>query len=385
MTIAPRAEHLSVASVVSAAERLLTRRTGAAVSLLDPQDLGGSERTIVLRVRMGDNPFSLPRTMVVKKVLDAPQLGQQAGVSTDEAFLREAVSYQFANSLPPGHRPGAVLVAHDVHERVLVLADLGGAQTLADLLGGADPVAAQHGLLAWARALGRMHAVTADREGDFDTLLRRTGKPMLNDPMDTPARQAIAEVPGALQDVLGVSTCRQVVDRADRCTRLLGSRALRAFSPADLCPDNALVTADGVQFLDYEWGGFRDITLDATYALVPFPGCWCCPDITADHAELMVQAWRSEVVGVWPQLADDDVLRTRMFDAHLLWVWTSTYWFLPGRAVRREPSSAHPLATTPGRALAIRWSRLAASASAAGEEATAEHARSVAHVLTLLR
>lgn len=366
------------AQVVAAAERLLTRRTGAQVQLVDAVDLGGSERTVVLRVRMGDNPFSLPRTMVVKQVLDAAELAQQRGVTTDEAFLRETVSYQFANSLPLGQRPGAVLVAHDLAERVLVLSDLGGTATLSDLLAGHDAVATQHGLMAWAQALGRMHAVTAGREPDFRALLRRTGHQLATDPMDAPARLAVRDVPDGLRAVLGVVTPAPVLAAAQRATRLVGPEALRAFSPADLCPDNALLTAGGVQFLDYEWGGFRDVTLDAAYALVPFPGCWCCPEISAEQSISLVQAWRSEVVGVWPQLADDAALRARLLDAQLLWTWISTHWFLPGLAVRRAPSSEHPLARGPERALQLRWNRLSASAAASGEEATAEHAATVA-------
>src|SRR5690606_40710317 len=48
-----------------------------------------------------------------------------------------------------------------------------------------------------------------------------------------------------------------------------------SFSPSDLCPDNVMINNDGARFLDYEWGGFRDATLDISYALVSFPGCLC--------------------------------------------------------------------------------------------------------------
>ena len=51
---------------VTAAEGLLTDRMGAQVELADPEDLGGSIRSVVLRVRVVRNPFSLPRTLVVK-------------------------------------------------------------------------------------------------------------------------------------------------------------------------------------------------------------------------------------------------------------------------------------------------------------------------------
>lgn len=366
----------STREVLRSAERLLTRRTGAPVVLVDPEDLGGSDRTVVLRVRPRENPFSLPRTMVVKKVLSG-----QGGRDAAEAFLRETVSYQFANSLPLEHRPGATLVAHDVEDRVLVLADLGGAPTLADVLSDDDPVVAQRGLVAWAQALGRMHAATADREGDFAALLRHAGRPQWTDPVDGPARAALAQLPEVLATALGVRTPAGVLARATASDRLLGRRGLRAFSPSDLCPDNAMLTAGGVQFLDFEWGGFRDVFLDAVYALVPFPGCWCSPQLSSEQAEHLVQAWRGEVVGVWPQLADDALLRARLLDAQLLWTWVSTRWFLPGHATRADPSSEHPLALRPADALAVRWSRLAEAAERAGEDATAEHARTVARAL----
>lgn len=122
----------AVTEVVQAAQRLLARRTGAPVTLVDPVDLGGSSRTMVLRVRAEENPFSLPKTMVVKRTR-----GHNADGFTDaarEVFLREAVSYQFGNALLPAHRPGAQMFAHDVDDGLLVLSDLGNGPTLADVL-----------------------------------------------------------------------------------------------------------------------------------------------------------------------------------------------------------------------------------------------------------
>ena len=56
------------ADVVSAAQQLLTKRMGAPVKLSDPIELSGSGRTTVLRVRVAENAFSLPRTLIVKQV-----------------------------------------------------------------------------------------------------------------------------------------------------------------------------------------------------------------------------------------------------------------------------------------------------------------------------
>jgi len=369
-----------VTEVVQAAQSLLARRTGAPVTLVDPIDLGGSDRTMVLRVRAEENPFSLPKTMVIKRMLGACT-GRQA-VAAREAFLRETVSYQFGNALRPEHRPGAELFAHDVEDGLLVLSDLGNGPTLADVVLRGEESTVQHGLMAWAQALGRMHAATADGEDDFRALLRRAKRGTWPYPLADGAEQALQQLPQLLDSQLGVPTPSAVRDRAASTQRLLGSDALRAFSPSDLCPDNAMITDEGVRFLDFEWGGFRDVTLDAAYALVPFPACWCIHEVTDTQAEELVQAWRSEVVGVWPELADDRVLWPRMLDAQLLWVWLSTFWFLPGAPNRADPGGHHPLTYTRRGALQVRWHQLARAAERGGDDAVASHAQSVARALS---
>jgi hypothetical protein len=50
---------------------------------------------------------------------------------------------------------------------LLVLEDLGPSDSLADRLLGADPAAARAGLRAYAATLGRLHAATAGRFGDY--------------------------------------------------------------------------------------------------------------------------------------------------------------------------------------------------------------------------
>jgi len=369
-----------VTEVVQAAQRLLARRTGAPVTLVDPIDLGGSDRTMVLRVRAEENPFSLPKTMVIKRMLGV-RTGRSADVAR-EAFLRETVSYQFGNVLRPENRPGAELFAHDVEDGLLVLADLGNGPTLADVLLRGEESTMQHGLMAWAQALGRMHAATADGEDDFRVLLRRAKPGAWPYPLASGAELALKQLPQLLEAQLSVRTLSAVRERAAGTQRLLGPDALRAFSPSDLCPDNAMITDEGVRFLDFEWGGFRDVTLDAAYALVPFPACWCIHEVSDAQSEELVQAWRSEVVGVWPQLADDRVLWPRMLDAQLLWVWLSTYWFLPGAPHRSDPGGHHPLTYTRRGALHVRWLQLARAAERGGDDAVASHAQSVAHALS---
>jgi hypothetical protein len=365
-----------VLGALAAAERLLSRRTGATIVLADPEDLGGSDRSVVARARVARNPFSLPRTLVVKHYLDEPAPGRP------DPFPFEVASAQLFTSMSPELRPSPVLIAHDPASRLLVMEDLGRSSTLADKLFGPDAAAAQRCLLSWAGALGRMQAATAGREKDFGALLRRLGERAWRDPMADEARAAFAGVAGLLRDELGVVATPAAIQEAHDTARLLGGTRYRAFSPSDTCPDNNLVTSRGVRFVDFEWGCFRDIVLDAAYFRVPFPGCEASFALPPGMADTLLATWRNEIAAVWPDLEESGRLAARLFDAQLLWVWLCTWWFLPRIRVRDQhvgqDAGRSPRIST---ALSHYWDQLAADAAVAGKSATAELGVAVAEAL----
>lgn len=372
-----------VSEVVAAAAQLLTRRTGASVTLIDPVDLGGSGQATVLRVRVSENPFQLPRTLVIKQVRDTPvESAGAVDAAGQSAFLREAASYQFANALATDSRPGPELLAYDLSARLLVLSDLGDASPITALLKHSDAASVTNSLMAMAQALGRMHAATVGREDDFAALLRRVGLPDTADGISAQIPDALAEVPRMLASELGIAnTPEAFFARVERSGRLFAHGGSRAFSPSDLCPDNIIVNEEGVRFLDYEWGGFRDATLDITYALASFPGCLCHFDLSTDLAQAMIDAWRAEVVGIWPHLADDAVLASRILDAQLIWVWLTTYWFLPDDHTRIAAARAHHLSVPRSDALISRWGALVAQAHRTGDSDVADFAGGVVSAL----
>jgi hypothetical protein len=366
-----------VSVALAAAERVLSRREGAGIVLADPEDLGGSDRSVVARARVVRNPFSLPRTVVVKHYLADPVADRP------DPFHYEVASCQLFTALPADDRSSPVLIAHDPDARLLVLEDLGRSSTLADKLFGPDPEAAQRCLLGWARALGRMQAATAGREGDFGALLRRQGERAWRDPMAEDARAALAGLPDLLDARLGVVPSAEAGREAHDTVRLLGATRYRAFSPSDTCPDNNLVTSRGVRFVDFEWGCFRDVVLDAAYFRVPFPACEASFALPPRLAAAMLDAWRAEVAGVWPELDESDRLARRLLDAQLLWVWLCTWWLLPrlpdGGSAGRDGPIGHDAARSPriSTALAHYWRELGAAAAEAGRGATAALAEAV--------
>jgi hypothetical protein len=364
-----------VTDTVGTAETVLRKRTGAPVRLAEAEDLGGSERSVVLRVKVVETPFGLPRTLVVK------HYGAQDKAGVPDPFAHEAASCQLATSLSPEVRVGPELIAHDPGERLLVLEDLGRGSTLADLLYAEDARAAERALLAWARALGRLHTTMAGREEDFDALMRRMGVKSWTDPVSDDMRHALRDLPELAESSLGVVTPEPVTRRLAEAAELFESSRYRSFSPSDVCPDNSLVTGTGVRFLDFEWGCVRDVALDAAYLQVPFPSSWCCYAAPSSLLESMLATWRSEVVEVWPDLDDDEVLLPRLFHARLLWVWVSTWWFLPRAGQHDTPINSQQPSPRRSSALADRWRRLGVTAQERGADDLAEYVERVVSAL----
>lgn len=362
------AELLTLESAIAAGEAVLAHRFGSTIRLVEPEELAGSGPATVVRVRVASSPFALPRTLVIKHYATEPVPDEP------DPFAQEAVSYQLFTALPAEGRMCPELLAHDGNRRVLVIDDLGRAPTLQDKLSGSDARGAERALLSWARSLGRLHASTAGREADFNALLRRLGGPSRGE--DTTPVLACAQLPALLEDILGVTVPERVVERAERAAENARSMSYRAFTPVDLWPDNNLVTGEGVRFLDFERGRLRNALVDASYLRVPFASSPHALALPAGMSEAMIAAWRSEVTGIWPELADDDVLAEHLLDGQLLWVWLTTWELL--QTLRPEVHASHS-----GRAAALvtYWRELARQAENAGETSLVVHAAKIAETL----
>jgi hypothetical protein len=355
---------------------VLSKRFGARIALADAEDLGGSGRSTVLRVKVAATPFALPRNLVVKRYLRAD------GTQPRDNWVREAVSYQLFTALAAEDRISPELFAHDSGSGLLVMEDLGRAPTLAEKLHGEDSRAAEAALLGWARALGRLHASTAGREPDFDALLRRQKTPRQKDPLAVDGPRAVAELPDLLRAEYDVATPAAALATAEAALALLDTGRHRAFSPSDSCPDNSLITSRGVRFLDFEGGCVLNMMFDAAFLTVPFPSCWCAHGLPRGMTEAMLAAWRAEVRVMWPDLDDDAVLLPQLLRAQTFWVWLNTWQFLsvPDHAALAS-TGPHPQPQALD-VLIARWADLARAADNAGDAGVSEHAVDVVAALT---
>lgn len=306
--------------IVEIAEDLLAKRYGGTQHLSEVEPLGGSSTATVLRARVANSPFLQQRSLVLKYI---PATGD---LFDDSALLREIVSYQFTTSLTEEVRPGPVILAHDIKQRIIVLSDSGNGDTFADLLEQRTGDQRMQILRNLGQSLGSLHAATADREADFDILMSRM---LARHPATAEMqRQRDSLLPTAVEVGLqfvansGITIPPVVQNFARDAQRRLISGHHRAFTPFDLSPDNIIV-AERTHFLDYEVAGFRDATFDIACVIAGFPQFVFSHPLSDDEADELIDAWVQEVRGIWPNVNNEDRLHARIVTALIGWALSS--------------------------------------------------------------
>lgn len=215
---------------------------------------------------------------------------------------------------------------------LLVMEDLGDAPTLADVLLGDDPKAAEEGLRAWARELGRLGAASVDRRADLARLRARFGDGAGDESW---IADSVTRLPPLL-DEAGIPAPTGLRQDLRRITAVDGD-GFPAFTPGDTCPDNTLLTARGPRLVDFEAACHQSVFLTAAYCRMPFSTCWCVFRLPAGVAHRVEQAYRARVRAVYPSLADDTVWQAGLSRAIAAWTVHATVHLWPGAAAADRP------------------------------------------------
>lgn len=326
-------------------------RAAAAVlgePLRDAIDLGGSERSAVLRCVLPDGG-----TVVVKAYppTEAGRLGWAA----------EAAGLEFIAAMPSGGS-GPRLLGVDREVPLVVMSDLGSAPSLADLLLGSSQAAAARAWLDWAATCGRLAAASAGCQDQFIRIRGQYGDgPDSRWLPDYVRRAADLVVPLGLEVPAGLAA--DLADVVAGC-----EHGYQVFSPGDICPDNNLVTAAGIRFVDFESAEFHSVFLDAAYLRMPFSTCWCVLRMPPGLAAAGESAYRREVAAAFPDLAANAVWEAGVLRACVAWTIHAMSYLLD-RAVSGDASMNDDVAAAPGRRqlLRYRWQTLGDQLRVAGE------------------
>ena len=282
--------------VAAAAERLLHAHVGPQVSLHQPVLIAERGRSVVVRCSV--QGWDGTASVVCKR-----------NTGDDERGFTDWASLAFLSELPEAAGIAPRFFAGDPNERLLVMEDLGGSRSLADVLDTGDDVTILRTLQELARVMARLVAATFDREQNFERT--RAALPGAGDLGRWREAERWLEGRARLErwaDSLGVALPIGFYKAMRHVAALYAEPGpYLAFSHGDPAPSNNHVRNGQVRLIDFEHGGYRHALYDlsAWYVLCPMPEPWVAemehvfrtllaesapPDLVADHG-LYDEAW----------------------------------------------------------------------------------------------
>lgn len=304
--------------IITAASQLLAQRVGSPVQLTDVTCFSEEERrNRLLRVQVENPPAGLPTSLIIKQVVAKEYDPDQVTSWDTQRFFHDWAGAEFLSNLPgdPGHGPR--FYGGNRELGFIILEDLGEKhQSLVEPLLEGDAASAEAALLRYITRLGRMHADTVGRAAEFQALLRAANPALVATPV------------GHAEHSLGISHFTEILTSfgvAVEADLLAELQALykrieqpgpfSAFIHRDLCPDNLFFIGEDVRLFDFEGGSFGHALIDASYARIPFPSCWCCNRIPQPVVVKLEAAYRAELMRGCPAAADDYLFAQGLSDA----------------------------------------------------------------------
>ena len=238
------------------------------------------DRNHVLRVRAGQD-----RSVVMKR---------RDPEGRPQAFGVELAALEYLNGMPTPVAPR--LVGADPEAGILLMEDLGPGPSLADALLGEDRERARAGLVAYAEALGAMHAWSMRRPEELSGLHARYAPQAPPGPWWLAALARGRDPFIRATGTLGLAAYGADADaEIGELPYLLNGPGYLGLVHGDACPDNVRLRDDRVRIFDFETSGWGPVVLDAAYLLAPFPSCWCFALLPAEAAGPAMAAYRASL------------------------------------------------------------------------------------------
>jgi len=308
------------ATILNVAMQLLSQRMGQPIKLTDVVCISEEERrNRLLRVHVENPSAGLPASLIIKQVV-----GQEQAYNPDQIerwdtqrFFNDWAGAEFLSSLPsdPGHGPRFYGGSREVG--FIILEDLGeNHHSLVESLLEGDAASAEATLLRYITRLGKMHADTAGRAVEFQAMLHAANPALVGAPVAHADRALGIPHFSKLLTSFGLAIESSLLAELQAMyERVEQPGPFSAFIHHDLCPDNMFFIGEDVRFFDFEGGAFGHALIDASFARIPFPTCWCCNRIPQPVVVKLEAAYRAELVRGCPVAADDRLFAQGLGDA----------------------------------------------------------------------
>ena len=311
---------VETASIVAAAERVLSRTFGRKVELGEVDRLSDDDRRNLL-LRCRDLSGESPASVIIKKVVADSYDPADTSSWDTQRFTSDRAGAQFLSAVLPASLTPR-FYGGDHTAGFFILEDLGEHHSLVEPLLDGDGGSAERALLALSVCLGALHAATIGHSAMFERCLGDSGRQIgIFSPPFNGFGERVTQLQARLEEMglrveAGLSGEIQAV-----ITAIESPGPFLSYIHGDSCPDNVFWNGHELRLIDFEFGGFGHALVDAAYGRMLFPSCWCANRLPSDLVSRMETAYREEFVKGCPEAQDN-----RTFERAL--VMACGYWLL---------------------------------------------------------
>ena len=278
---------------VSTVRALLEQRLATPIEVIESQRL---MPWFVVRCRLAGQSSEVPASVIVKVLRQDPN-----GFRTDlRQVYTERAALEFVGALDPESVPH--LWASDPSAGILIMEDLAPRIPLAAVLRTGDSAECIAGLRRFARALGRLAAVTVGHESAYQARHRDIGRFEPDSHRRGLPSGVWERTRGFMSALDAAPSGAAESDLARAMSELTEPGPFQTPSSGDAGPNNYLVSKDDGRVIDFEAAGYRHAVEDAVCLYVPVPHWLTAGDPIAEGLEAEYRASLAETI---PEAMDD--------------------------------------------------------------------------------
>ena len=311
---------------IAVAQKVLSEEFGFKIDLVPGKGEGLSERSHVHRLEVTTRSAGLPASLILKQVRNKAEYDPDTLSGSAARLFDEWAGLQFLGQMCQEPLPAPRLYGGDRRAGFVLMEDFGTGTRLDHALLGEDAALAEKTLVALFATIGRMHAQSIGKQGQYDQLRRALG------PMTAPFKASKKDLEGLGQHFarLGLEPHREFYTECETLLEMVNEPGpFHAYIHSDPCPDNCHWVGSDLRLLDFEGGRYAHALIDGVYPRIHFPTCWCVGRIPKKIMRKAEGAYRAQLVEGCPQAAED-----HLFGAAV--VGMCAYWAFAG-SVNRLP------------------------------------------------
>jgi hypothetical protein len=267
---------------------------------------------IILRCRLDRREPGHPASVIVKR-----------SNAEQQHIFREWANLEFLLAIPDARPLVPSLYGGDVEAELLVLEDLGDPRQrlLGNVIEADDPVRAEMGLIAFQRALGRLHAATAGAASAYARVSVRRNANTISRHTVHRLPELLAALPSMFASA-GVTTDERLADEiGEMVGEIVDPGPFHTFVHGDAAVGNVFYDgADGARLIDFETGAFRHALLDGCFARMRYLFSVWARWIPLPLQRRLTAAYRDELIARIPEASDAEQFNRALLACSAAWL-----------------------------------------------------------------